>query len=91
MTITEHEWSKVEHPYQAFMYDDEGAYSSTIVMAGQFSENEEERGGIVIHSQAMTDLLSNWEVDVTPFRELWMRDGVQTFHPLRHLAAFAPR
>ncbi len=91
MTITEHEWSRVEHPYQAFMYDDEGAYTSTIVMAGQFSENEEERGGIVIHSQAMTDLLSNWEVDVTPFRELWMRNGEQTFHPLRHLAAFAPR
>jgi hypothetical protein len=60
-------------------------------MAGQFSENEEERGGIVIHSQAMTDLLSNWEVDVTPFRELWMRDGMQTFHPLHQLAAFAPR
>jgi hypothetical protein len=39
----------------------------------------------------MTDLLSNWEVDVTPFRELWMRDGMQTFHPLRQLAAFAPR
>jgi hypothetical protein len=91
MTITEHEWSQVEHPYQAFMYDDDGAYTSTIVMAGQFSENEEERGGIVIHSQAMTDLLQNWEVDVTPFRELWMRNGVQTFHPLRQLAAFAPR
>jgi len=28
---------------------------------------------------------------VTPFRELWMRNGEQTFHPLRHLAAFAPR
>jgi hypothetical protein len=60
-------------------------------MAGTFSENEEERGGIVIHSQAMTDLLSNWEVDVTPFRELWMRNGVQTFHPLRQLAVLAPR
>jgi hypothetical protein len=91
MTITEHEWSTVEHPYQAFMYDDGGAYTSTIVMAGTFSENEEERGGIVIHSQAMTDLLSNWEVDVTPFRELWMRHGVQTFHPLRQLAVLAPR
>jgi hypothetical protein len=91
MTITEHEWSTVEHPYQAFMYDDEGAYTSTIVMAGQFSENEEERGGIVIHTQRMTDLLADWEVDVTPFRELWMRNGVQTFHPLRQLASLAPR
>ena len=89
MTVTEHEWSKVEHPYQAFMHDDEGDYSSTIVMAGQFSENEEERGGITIHSQAMTDLLADWEVDVTPFRELWMKSGVQTFHPLRHLSPSA--
>jgi acetoacetate decarboxylase len=91
MTVTEHEWSKVSHPYQAFMNDDEGAYSSTIEMAGQFSENEEERGGIVIHSQAMTNLLTDWEVDVTPFRELWMRNGLQTFHPLQQLASFAPR
>jgi hypothetical protein len=60
-------------------------------MAGRFSENEEERGGIVIHGQAMTDLLANWEVDVTPFRELWMRNGKQTFHPLQQLASLAPR
>jgi hypothetical protein len=73
------------------MQDEEGAYTSTIVMAGRFSENEEERGGITIHSQAMTDLLEDWEVDVTPFRELWMRDGLQTFHPLRTLAATARR
>jgi hypothetical protein len=91
MTVTEHEWSTVEHPYQAFMNDDEGAYTSTIEMAGKFSENEEERGGIVIHSQAMTNLLADWEVDVTPFRELWMRDGLQTFHPLKTLASLAPR
>jgi Acetoacetate decarboxylase (ADC) len=91
MTVTEHEWSTVEHPYQAFMNDDEGAYTSTIEMAGKFSENEEERGGIVIHSQAMTNLLTDWEVDVTPFRELWMRNGLQTFHPLKTLASLAPR
>jgi hypothetical protein len=91
MTVTEHEWSTVTHPYQAFMYDEDGAYTSTIEMAGQFSENEEERGGIVIHGQAMTNLLSDWEVDVTPFRELWMRDGLQTFHPLQQLATFAGR
>ena len=37
------------------------------------------------------NLLANWEVDVIPFRELWMRNGMQTFHPLRQLAVFAPR
>ncbi len=91
MTITEHEWSNVEHRYQAFMHDDEGFYTSTIIMAGKFSENEEERGGIIIHSQGMTDLLEDWEVETTPFRELWMQNGLQTFHPLQQLASYARR
>lgn len=91
MTVTEFEWSNVEHRYQAFMHDEEGFYSSTIVMKGQFSENEEEKGGIVIHTQAMTELLEDWELTTTPFRELWMKDGVQTFHPLQQLASYARR
>ncbi len=91
MTVTEHEWSNVEHRYQSFMHDDEGFYTSTIIMAGHFSENEEERGGIVIHSQGMTDLLEDWEVETTPFRELWMKNGLQTFHPLQQLASYARR
>lgn len=91
MTVTEFEWSNVEHRYQAFMHDEEGFYSSTIVMAGQFSENEEEKGGIVIHTQAMTELLEDWELTTTPFRELWMKNGVQTFHPLQQLASYARR
>lgn len=91
MTITEFEWSRVQHRYQAFMHDEDGFYSSTIVMAGQFSENEEEKGGIVIHTQAMTELLEDWELTTTPFRELWMKNGVQTFHPLQQLASYARR
>jgi hypothetical protein len=91
MTITEHEWSNVEHPYQSFMNDEDGFYTSNIIMAGQFSENEEERGGITIHSQGMTDLLDQWDVNVTPFRELWMKNGLQTFHPLQQLASYANR
>ena len=91
MTVTEFEWARVEHRYQAFMHDEEGFYSSTIVMAGQFSENEEEKGGIVIHTQAMTELLEDWELTTTPFRELWMKNGVQTFHPLQQLASYARR
>ena len=91
MTITEHEWSPVEHRYQSFMQDDDGFYTSTIIMAGQFSENEEERGGITIHSQGMTDLLNEWDVTTTPFRELWMKNGLQTFYPLQQLATYARR
>ncbi|CAN5134669.1 hypothetical protein BH23GEM2_BH23GEM2_05200 [soil metagenome] len=91
LTVTEHEWGPVEHRYQSFMSDDEGLYTSTIVMAGSFSENEEERGAIVIHSTGMADLIRDWDVETTPFRELWMRNGMQTFHPLQTLATYAQR
>ncbi|MDQ3698247.1 MAG: acetoacetate decarboxylase family protein [Gemmatimonadota bacterium] len=91
MIVTEHEWSPVEHRYQSFMHDDDGFYTSTIIMQGQFSENEEERGGITIHSRGMTELLDQWDVTTTPFREMWMKNGVQTFQPLQQLAAYAKR
>jgi hypothetical protein len=91
MTITEYDWRPVEHRYQAFMNDDDGSYMTTIVMAGLFSENEEERGGIVLHSQGMAELIDDWDVTTTPFREQWMKNGSQTFHPLQHLALSARR
>ena len=50
-----------------------------------------ERGGITIHSQAMIGLHEDWDVDFTPFRELWMKNGLQTFHPLQTLASYARR
>jgi hypothetical protein len=91
MTVTEHEWSPVSHRYQSFMHDDDGFYTATIIMDGQFSENEEERGGIRISSRGMTELLDQWDVTTTPFREMWMKNGLQTFHPLQQLAAYAKR
>jgi hypothetical protein len=39
----------------------------------------------------MTDLLADWDVDFKPFRELWMKNGLQTFHPLQTLASYAKR
>jgi hypothetical protein len=39
----------------------------------------------------MTDLLDQWDVNYTPFRELWMKNGLQTFHPLQQLASYARR
>jgi hypothetical protein len=82
MTITDYEWEPVEHYYQAFEHDATGTYMATMAMAAQFSENEEERGNIEIHPHAFTAGLDPDGVNNTPFRELWMRDGKQTFDPL---------
>ena len=68
-TISAHEWSNVNHLYQAFMNDEEGAFTSDIIMASEFSENEEERGGIEIHPQAMCDPLARlpmWHLQALP-------------------------
>jgi len=91
LTVTEHEWSDVEHRYQSFMRDDSGAYTATIIMQGAFSENEEERGAVEVYAHGMGNMLHGLDAEPTPFRELWMRDGVQTFHPLEPVAEYAER
>jgi hypothetical protein len=82
MRITDYEWEPVEHYYQAFEHDATGTYMATMAMNAQFSENEEERGNIEIYPHAFTAGLNADGVNNTPFRELWMRDGRQTFDPL---------
>ncbi|MSO48568.1 MAG: hypothetical protein EXQ49_01490 [Acidobacteria bacterium] len=82
MRITDYEWEPVEHYYQAFEHDATGTYMATMAMNAQFSENEEERGSIEIYPHAFTAGLNPDGVNGTPFRELWMRDGRQTFDPL---------
>src|ERR1035437_135900 len=89
MRITDYDWSQVSHRYQCFTHDATGSYMATIIMDADFSENEEERGDITIHKHPLTSAIDRHGVNTTPFRELWMRDGLQTFHPLETLAAAA--
>jgi hypothetical protein len=85
MHITDYQWGPVEHHYQAFEHDASGSYMASMAMNAQFSENEEERGSIQIHEHDFTAGLGRDGVNTTPFRELWMRDGRQTFEPLETL------
>lgn len=87
MRVTDYQWDTVEHHYQAFEHDAAGSYMASMAMHGQFSENEEERGLISLHAHDFTTGLQLEGVNTTPFRELWMRDGVQTFQPLETLRA----
>jgi hypothetical protein len=84
-------WEQVEHRYQTFMHDEGGSYISPLVMAGPFMEHEEERGSLVLYPHTFTSAIDPDEVTTTPFREQWMRDGVETIHPLQTLAAYAGR
>ena len=85
LTIHDHSWAPVSHLYQCFMRDDDGAYLANIVMEGEQSEHEEEMGRILLHDHPFNRDLQISEVYEIPFRELWMRKGVQTFDPLVQL------
>lgn len=85
MTIHQHSWSPVEHLYQSFMKDEQGAFQANILMAGEQSEHEDERGRLVLHEHPFNEALDIAEVYDVPFRELWMRAGMQTFDPLIQL------
>jgi hypothetical protein len=85
LTITDYSWQKVSHLYQSFMKDDEGAYLANITMEGNQSEHEEETGRLKLYEHPFNKDLAISEIYENPFRELWMRDGVQTFEPLIQL------
>jgi hypothetical protein len=82
LTITDHSWAPVNHLYQSFMKDGDGAYLAKIVMEGEQSEHEEETGRLQLFDHPFNRDLMISEVYEVPFRELWMRNGQQTFDPL---------
>jgi hypothetical protein len=85
LSISDHSWNPVSHLYQSFMKDDDGAYLANIVMDAEQSEHEEETGHLVLHDHPFNQALVIPDVYDVPFRELWMRKGVQTFDPLIQL------
>jgi hypothetical protein len=85
-SVVDHHWEKADDLYQSFMNDRTASYKVDIHMRGTFSEHEEERGQLVLHEHAMTRALDADEIEDVPFRELWMRDGMQTFEELETLA-----
>jgi hypothetical protein len=85
ITITDHSWKPVSHLYQSFQQDDGGRYLANIVFEGEQSEHEEETGRITLHEHPFNKDVVISEVYEEPFREMWMRNGIQLFDPLQRL------
>lgn len=85
-------WQEVEHTYQTFMHDPRGTYLSPLVMRGAFMESEEELGKLTWHAHpSFEPRVTANDVDPIPFREQWMRDGVESIHPIQTLEVLAGR
>jgi hypothetical protein len=85
LTVGEHSWQQVSHLYQSFMREGDDAFMADILMEGSQSEHEEEAGRLVLHPHPFHGALSLPDVSDVPVREVWMRDGVQTFENLIRL------
>lgn len=82
LCVVDHSWQTVRHLYQSFMRDSDENYLANIWMEGQQSEHEEESGYLRLHEHPFQGSLALPDVADVPFREVWMRDGIQTFEPL---------
>jgi hypothetical protein len=85
MTIAEHSWQRVAHLYQSFMKDGDDKFLAYITIEGTQSEHEEEVGRLRLADHPFHKGLAIGEVSEIPFREQWVRDGVQVFQPLVQL------
>ena len=81
---TSHRFEPAKLLLHTFTFDAGAIYKSDITMSGDsYSEHEFETGSMVIHPHEMTAGLSVDEIAEAPFREQWMRKGVEVFAPPR--------
>jgi hypothetical protein len=85
LTITDHSWTPVSQLFQSLQQDEGGRYLANIVFHREQSEHEEETGRIKLHDHAFNKNVVIPDVYEEPFREMWMRSGVQLFDPLVRL------
>jgi len=86
MTVTAHEFEESELLFHSFMSDDSGNFKSDLIMRGSgYSEHEFESGSLKLYEHPMTHALTLDEVEEVPFREQWMKDGVEIFHQLEDM------
>ena len=83
--ISEHSWTTADDLYQSFMIKDAERFKVNVRMAGRFTQHEEETGELSLYEHPVCARLRMDEVSSYPFREIWMKDGVQTFQELEPL------
>jgi hypothetical protein len=81
-TVSCRKWNPVDQAYQSFMATDDKTFKVDFRLRGPMSVHEEERGRIKLHDHALWAGVDREEIEGIPFRELWMKDGVQVFEEI---------
>lgn len=75
-------WRPMYQLYQSFQGDDSGSYMGIMDMQGQLSEHEEGTGSVRLHEHRFFRQANLSDMDTLPFREMWMKAGVESYHAL---------
>ncbi len=86
LDVSGSDWGQTHQLYQLFSASEDQLYKADIHMKGLVSEHEEETGRLVLHDHPMCASLTGAEVTSRPFRELWLKNGVQSIEALEVLA-----
>jgi hypothetical protein len=82
VTVTQHEWHPSTHLLQSLMMDGERRLKADVQISGRYTMHEQERGRMTLFAHAMTSALTLDEVSAYPFREHWIKEGFELFHPV---------
>ena len=85
LAVSAHSWTQTDDLYQAFMIKDPDRFKVDVRMNGRFTQHEEETGELTLHDHPACARLRIDDIATYPFREIWMKDGVQTFQELETL------
>jgi len=75
-------WKPTYQLYQSFQHDESGLFVGIMDMKGQLSEHDDNTGTLRLHEHRFFDRLDLDEMDLLPVREMWMKDGVESYHEL---------
>ncbi len=82
VTVTQHEWYSTTHMIQSFMMDGERRLKADVQITGRYTMHEQEAGNIALFRHPITSALTLDEVSPYPFREHWLKEGYEVFHPV---------
>lgn len=85
LSVTPHVWLSTTHLLHAFMMDGSRRLKADFQVSGRYTVHEQERGSMTIHRHPMTDRLNLGELSRQPFREHWLKEGCELFHPVESL------
>lgn len=75
-------WNPVYQLYQSYQGDENGLYMGIMDMQGQLSEHEEGTGAMHLYAHRFFDHVDLSVTEPSPYREMWMKAGVESYHQL---------